>query len=526
MATTAKATTDTPGRTRRSARTPVARGVALLATAGFVAPVLAERWRLEPGIESQVTATSNSNFGGSELTRSDAERDTVIEVRPRLAFRGEGARFRINGSVGLNGVAYADRTQDSKVLPSADVTSRLEAVERFFFVEAGYRATQTSSDPFAVRPIDGSTVNTVTTTEARLSPYIEGTMRGDVRYSLRADNSWVREIGAPDGASTTAGYFGRYRAAMQKVPRPFGWRVEAERTFTRYEAEAEPSVGLTQARVFADYALTPEFMVAIRGGRESNDLAGGVESRSFSGFEFNWEPSPRTTLNAYRENRFFGPAWQLNFNHRMPRVAWTAVVSRNLDTAPQSLFELPATGNVASLLDSMYTTRYPDPVERARVVQDLMARNGLPASTRGPLSLLTDRVSIVTRREANIAFNGVRNTVKLTAYRVETVDVQDESSLSTGSSDENNRQYGASFLINHRLSQLITLNFTVDWNRIRSIGVTPADETTQRSADLRVNTQLTPRTNVFLGGRYRKIASNVVVAGQEKAVFLGLDHRF
>ncbi|MGD9835352.1 MAG: hypothetical protein AB7U92_21575 [Piscinibacter sp.] len=73
---------------------------------------------------------------------------------------------------------------------------------------------------------------------------------------------------------------------------------------------------------------------------------------------------------------------------------------------------------------------------------------------------------------------------------------------------------------------MITLNFTVDWNRIRSIGVTPADETTQRSADLRVNTQLTPRTNVFLGGRYRKIASNVVVAGQEKAVFLGLDHRF
>ena len=500
-------------------------GAALMAMVGMVPPASAERWRIEPGVDAQITATSNSSFGTADIARPGAERDTVVEIKPRVAFRGEGANLRINGSLALDGVAYVDRTQDSKILPSGDVNAKLEAVDRFLFVEAGYRAVQTSANPFGVRQSGGSTVNTITTTEQRLSPYIEA-MRGDVRYGLRADNSWVREIGAQSAASTTAGYFGRYTAHVERAPKPLGWRLEAQRSYTRYDNDAEDAVGLTQLRAWVDYAISAELMVALRGGQESNNLAGGVQRRGISGFEVKWDPSPRTTLNGFRENRFFGHAWKLAFNHRMPRLAWTINATRDLQTGTQSQFDLPATGNVGSLLDAMYTTRYPDPAQRALVVQQFMARNGLPNALPTALTLLTDRVSIVTRREATASFNGVRNTLALSAYRVRTEDADGVIALPTGTLDGNNVQTGVSVVLSHRLSQLVTLNFTQDWSRIRSIGSALGDETTQHGTDVRANLQLAPRTTGFLGGRYRKIDSTVVIDGQEKAVYLGLAHLF
>lgn len=497
----------------------------LMAVVAVVPPASAERWRIDPGVDAQITATSNSNFGNADVSRPGAERDTIIEIKPRVSFRGEGANLRINGSLVLDGVAYVDRTQDSRILPSGDVNAKLEAVDRFLFVEAGYRAVQASANPFGVRSTGGSTVNTITTIEQRLSPYIES-VHGDVRYGLRADNSWVREIGAETGASTTAGYFGRYTTYAERAPKPFGWRIEAQRTYTLYDNEAEDPVGLTQVRAWVDYAISPELMVALRGGQESNNLAGGVQRRGIAGYEVKWDPSPRTTLNGYRESRFFGHAWKLAFNHRMPRLAWTLIATRDLQTGTQSQFDLPVTGNVGSLLDAMYTTRYPDPAQRALIVQQFMARNGLPSSLATPLTLVSDRVSIVTRREATVAFNGVRNTLTVSAYRVRTEDADGVINLPTGTLDGNNVQSGASLLLSHRLSQLVTLNFTQDWSRIRSIGSALGDETTQQGTDLRANLQLAPRTSAFFGGRYRKLDSTLVLDGQEKAVYLGLAHIF
>lgn len=495
--------------------------IALLATGSCAGPAVAERWRIEPAAETQLQWTSNSDFG-----RSQGKEDTILQVKPKLTIRGEGARLNISGTVGLDGVAYVNRTQDSRIAPQADVTARLEAVERLFYVEAGYRATQVSEDPFSVRPESGSTVNSVTTTQSRLSPYIEGTAPGDVRYSLRSDNTWVREIGGTSGVSTTAGYFGRHSAAVQKAPRPLGWRFEAERSYTRYDNAVEPDFRLDQARFFIDYAITPEFMVAVRGGVESNNLVSGVERRHISGVEANWQPSPRTTFNAYRENRFFGPAWRGAFSHRMPRVAFNVTVTRNVETAPQSVFELPATGNVAGLLDQMYTTRYPDPVERARVVQDVINRNGLATSTLGPITLLSDRVSLATRREASVAFNGVRNTLTITGYRVLTEDLPDSGLLSTGTALGNNVQQGASVQLSHNLTSLLALNATLDWSRIRALGAVGNEETKQRSARVQLSIRASPKTNAFVGGRHRTIDSNVVQEGDESAVFVGVDHRF
>src|SRR5689334_20757327 len=83
------------------------------ACAGFAAtPAAADNWRLEPSVNSQLTWSSNANFG-----EGPARQDTILEVRPRVTIRGEGGRLRVNGTLGVNAVATAHDTQEDEVLP-------------------------------------------------------------------------------------------------------------------------------------------------------------------------------------------------------------------------------------------------------------------------------------------------------------------------------------------------------------------------------------------------------------------------
>ena len=50
--------------------------------------------------------------------------------------------------------------------------------------------------PFGVRPDSASTANTLTTTQARFSPYIEGFAAGDAHFRVRSDNTWSDEKSA------------------------------------------------------------------------------------------------------------------------------------------------------------------------------------------------------------------------------------------------------------------------------------------------------------------------------------------
>ena len=205
-------------------------------------------------------------------------------------------------------------------------------------------------------------------------------------------------------------------------------------------------------------------------------------------------------------------------------MAWSLLITRTLDTAPQALFDLPRTDNVAALLDAMFTTRYPDPIERARAVQDFIARQGLPISTLQPTSIYAQRLSLVTLRSATVALIGSRNTLTLAGYQSRTEDAVDAASSGGGTSLTNNMQDGVSLSLTHRLTQLTSVNTSADWNRIR--GLQTADRTVQYSARAQLSVQVAPKTAAFVGARYRKIESNVVPEGREGAAFAGFDHRF
>ena len=481
----------------------------------------AQRWGIDAGVSSQLTWSSNG-----ELGIGNGRDDTLLDLRPHLTIRGEGARLRVSGSAEFDAVTSANGTQPNRLQPQADLNARLEAIERLLFVEAGVRATQTSQNPFGARPEATTSLNTLTTTQARFAPSIEAEAGPQSRYRLRSENSWTRESGSTGAAPETgaAGYFGRHSLMYEHDARPFGWRIEADRSETRYRDDLQPALVLDVARLSIDYAFADDLTAGLRGGREHTSLVTHDDRRIVYGAQIRWQPSPRTTLAVFDEKRFFGSSWRLSFDHRQPQLAWNVVVSRTLDTTPQALFDLPRSDNVAALLDAMFTTRYPDPIERARAVQDFIASQGLPTATLQPVSLFAQRLSVVTLRSASVALIGTRNTLTLAGFQSRTEDAPDAGSLGSGASLTNNVQYGASLSLTHRLTPVIGLTASADWSRIRSLQ-TP-DYTVQRTARAQLNVQVLPKTAAFVGARYRKLASNVVQEGREGAVFAGFDHRF
>lgn len=498
-----------------------ARAAATLLLAGLpLGAAVGQVRQVEFGVGTDLTWTSNSSFGVS-----DGESDAALQVQPRVRVRSEGARVRINGSAAVSALTYANGTQRSRTDPTADIQARLEAIERLFFVEVGYRAAQTSGDVFGAQPDTASTANTLTTSQWRVSPFLEGQAGPDLRYRLRSDNSWTREIGETTVAPAAGGYFGRHGGSIEQDPRPFGWRLEAERSITRYDNPLEDEVIISLARGIVSYAPTPEWSVGLRAGQERNNVAAGEQKRrTLYGAESRWQPTPRTTLSVSGERRFFGNAWSLAFDHRRPLLAWSIAANRGVDTTPQSLFDLPATDNVAGLLDAMFTTRYPNPAERAQVVADFIEQQGLPRATSSPRSLFAPRFSLVTSRRASVSFIGVRHTLTVSGYAIRTEDALESGPFALGDVASNNSQRGASAVLSHRLTPLTSLTMTANWSRIRALNA--SDETTEQGLRIQFSMQLAPQTTGVFGARYRKLDSSIAFEGHEDAVFLGLDHRF
>ena len=509
---------------------PVKRRAGALAAAGFlagVAPLLAptdamaQRWTADVSVGSRFELTSNASLG-----EAGARGDAILGVRPHISLFGEGGQFKFSGTASLDGIVYLNHTRANRLQPQADLTASLQVVPRLLFLDADLRAFQTHVNPFGARPETGSTSeNSLTSVTARVTPRIEGMAGQHLHYQVRSDNAWLNESGANAtiAGSTSEGYYGQHSAFIEQDPVPGGWRLEARRSETHYRNSTLPPLVLDTVRASFVYAPGADIRLGLHTGYERTSFH---ENGAIYGIDAKWEPSPRTLLSAVGERRFFGTAWRLAFDHRTPSFAWNILSTRTLETSAQTLIDLPATNNVAAALDSIFTTRFPDPVERARAVQDFITSRGLPTSTLQPIALRQRQLSVINLNVATVAWIGVRNTVSLSAFHSRRQDALDASVIPSGGSLTNNTQVGASAAVTHQLTPSYSLIASADWSRIAAPAEFGGNRTTQQTARLQVNMRTAPKTTLVVGARYRMLNSSTSVSGNEKAAFVGLDHRF
>lgn len=511
------------GATARPA--PSTRLAAAVALALLLPGAEAANWFVEAGVRGELTATTNAN-----LERADrAEEDLLFAVTPTLTIRGEGRRLRVAGTVALTGVTYVNGAADSALVPLGSIEATLEAIERWFFIEAGVAASRSLDNPLGPRPDGASTVNRLNTTTTRLSPYIDRALPNDIRLLIRSDNSWTRS--GSGSLERDSVYAARHSFSLSREPQPFGWGLEATRTDERSESGTDRVPSIDVARLRLRYAPSEQFAIGARGGIERSDVYADRGSLGFAGAELAWRPTERTRLEGFWEDRSFGSGWQAGFTHRSPFVAWDARASRDLTSFAGAAIELPATGDLAALLDAALRTRIADPIERARAVEDFIARRGLPRSLNAPINLFSDQLVIRTAQSATITLIGTRSTLALTVFYQ-----RDESP--TGSSFAvltgpltDLRQRGGSLAYSLRLSSRASVLASAALSRSEgdtgtSTAAPLSGESRQQTYRLQYDYQLAPRSTGFIGVRRQLFRSDTLSDSNETAVFTGLGHRF
>jgi uncharacterized protein (PEP-CTERM system associated) len=477
----------------------------------------------EFSVRAQATLTNNSSYGN---VGGEGDVDLVLELVPTWRFHRQGARLRVDGSVALDMIGYVANTQVSRILPRANVLANLEAIDDLFFVDGTINVTQGLQNPFL--PTTGaSTNNLYTATQASVAPYLKGNLGRNVRWLVRSDNSytWTTQSSTP----LQDAYHMRNLAEVVRVPTPFGLTLRLTNEVTSYQNQLQPDQKLNTALAIVDYAVTPRFRVGLRGGYETTTYTSAEDSGPIYGANLTWQPSPRTVLDGFWESRFYGPSYQYRFSHRLRRLASSISGYRTISTYPQVLFNLPATNNVAGLLDAIFLARFPDPIERARQVEDLIVRQGLPDVLPQGAFVYNQSINLNTGATLAWALTGVRNTLGLNLFYLKTEQLPDARVPTTFINFNDNVQRGGSVTFSHRLNPVASLNATVTTRRPRGINENEGRESQQHAVSTQLNWQMTSRSTVFAGARFQiQDESGAVRFGSDRneaSLFAGLFHR-
>ena len=480
----------------------------------------AQGWATDASVTAQATLTNNANYGAAD----DRQGDLIFNLLPAISFSREGARLRVAGSASLNMIGYVDGVQTSRILPQVSVLANLEAIERLFFIDASIVANQEVINPFLPQPEFTSTVNQYTYWQGRLAPYLQGNFGQNFNWLIRSDNSftYTTQTDAPLGNA----YYGNQTAELVRRPTPLGYSMKLQKQLTRIQGQVQQDQRLNTALGTLDYQFTPQFSFGLRGGYENTNYTASETAGPIYGATLAWLPSPLTRVAGYWEQRFFGPSYVFDASNRQRMLASSLSASRQIATYPQLLLQIPATSNVSSLLNAILLGRFPDPIERAQQVQELINRQSLPQSLPAGTNIYSQNANVLTSATANFALIGVRNTLAFNLYYLKTETLPDSKIPPTFVLINNNVQEGAGVTLSHKLTPQIVLNGSLSGLQTRGFDSSDGLNSKQGIAQLQANFQLSNSNSLFVGARYQFQTSSTIGFGDtsEAAIFTGLFH--
>jgi uncharacterized protein (PEP-CTERM system associated) len=498
------------------------RALALLFLAASL-PARADSLFLEPTILERETFSSDANFA----TTSQRESDVISELVPSLYVRSVTKRLTFNANVVLDGIDYLHHSEPDRIQPSGNVDAVLEAVEKHLFFDAAAIANQERVNVFAATPSGPSTYNTFTEANYRFSPVFKGEVGEDIVYVIRADNGWVRQFGG-GAANLIDSRLGKQSAEISQVPKPLGWTFSAESSQTDFTDSNDPIVRESIGRAIVKLAPDQHWIVSARGGVEQENYLVDTGARGVVGAGVEWHPSERTQVEAIAEHRFFGAHWVYGAQQRADWFIVHVAGGRDVVTTAQSIFAVPPGGDMATMLDAMLADSIPDPIERARAVQGLLAAQNLPDAVASAMTIFSPAPMLVTDNKAAITLLGKQTALSISAYVLRTEPLTDgvASAFLVSGPAYDNEQKGVNATITRHISPYTSLTLFGQVNEVVSLGAASGEQTRGNDLTLQLTHELSPRSKCFVGARLQAIESNVTSDAREKAAFLGISHRF
>lgn len=470
---------------------------------------LERAWTIRPRVTLTETLTDNVAIN---RTANDKKSDLITELAPGIRIEARTARLKGYFDYALHGQFYA-QTDNSRTQNSLNTFGTLEAVDNWLFMDLSGTIAQQAISAFGTQSPSSSSINNNSTETAtyRLSPYIRGQFAGTVDYLLRYDLSTTRSDGANLANIDLAQWIGQLKSST-----PFQnlrWTIDANQQTSEYstgrKTEAET------LRAMGTYTLHPQFRVSLSGGRESNSYASQEqETHNTHGYGFDWTPTERTQISAFKEKRFFGDGHNISFKHRFSRSSIHFTDTRDVSLLPNQ-FSSAGMGTVYDqyfqLLENTepYASMPPGTKEIAvaNAVNLLLAQLQLNPNQQVTSSFLSSRANIQRRQQLSLALTGVRNTVTLMVNRNESQSILAAAALNDDfSQNDVIRQQGFSVNVSHRLSDLSNLNLLASRQESTGTG-TSTTKTTMTMYQVNVSTKLGAKTTGALSARHAQFDS-------------------
>lgn len=489
---------------RKSSSLPLAAPLAVLAV--LMAPQARAEWKLRPVVDLRETYTDNAAQAESGASQSQF----ITELTPSLSIANEGPRLKLSASVTEHLYAYSgnrpDNTNSSNLQLQANANAKL--IQELLFLDSSASISQQSVSAFGpqVTSTNGySNTNRAQVRTYRISPYLMhqfGTFATtDLRYShdsVKAGNSGLGESSSDSLSLSIAS-----GAAFNR----FSWGLQYSRQDIEDTLAQKSRIEIASANV--QYRIGQTLALTATGGYDRYDYEGlGDKTAGVSRtVGFYWTPSSRTSLRASVGKRYFGTTYALMSMHRSRNTVWSVNYDDNVMNS-RDQFLRPSSIDTASMLDRLFSTNFPDPLERKQVVDAYIRANNLPASVADNINYFSNRFFRQRQLQASAAFNMPRttavvsaNTTKRTALSTQQVDSVLLGSSLLNLNDDTSQKSGA-VVVNYRLSP--SSGIVLSFNKVTTDSLSTGVSNSSQSLSLGLTKQFRKKLSGSLDVRHNQ----------------------
>jgi uncharacterized protein (PEP-CTERM system associated) len=473
-------------------------------------------------LERRVSVGAMLSDNGN-LSATNPRSEQLLEVSPgvRLLLNGPRARGFLDYS--LRGFYYAQDTSGDNLRQALNASGTLNAWDNRAFVDISGVIDDQAVSAFSPTSKAFGDINRSQTARFRVSPHLSGEWAGLADYELRYSlETRITDVNTRADLTVQA-----LSLALGSRPQgqTLGWSLSASSQEVDYSLGRTTRADTLRADLIV--AITPQLRSTLYVGVEFNDiLTPARESHNTIGFDVDWRPSNRSRVFVGLEDRYFGNAHNIALEHRTARTVWRltdtrGVIDSPLQTAQASL------GSIYNLLDNLYASTVPDPIERAQRVNAELRSLGLPANAPVFQNFLSSSSTVQRAQSLSLALVGQRAVVTFALTRNRSSRLQ--SLINLGDDfDTNSRidQQGWSVNLAHRLSPISSVSASLGRQTSEGRGSGPTPANSETFFALGYTTRLAPRTSASLQMRHRRYDNSAVNAFGETSISALLTHRF
>ena len=443
------------------ARLKLARRLMAVAAAVVCGPAAAQgAMSVVPTVGLTVTATDNR-----DLSATRREADLITQISPGISVASRRGPLQGQLNYALNGVVYARDSGQNNVYHSLGANGRWSLLDGRAGVEANASAGRQLISAFGTQSPDANvgTGNQAQVVSYSLSPYFNGQLPSNAFYRTRVTFAESRSDAGTTGDTRSLNAVvgvGGQRGAL-------GWGVDLSRSIS----ETPQTARSHNSRITGSlsYLFDPELQGFVRLGTETDDIrTGSSERTTIWGLGVLWQPTPRTTLRADYDNRFFGRSHAFSFSHRTARTVWTAADARNFQTGGAAG---RAIVSAYDLFFAQFASVEPDPARRDVLVRNFLAANGLDTGSRVVIGgFLTSGPTVQRSQNLTAAYQGLRATLTVSLLSSNTRNLGNGSGQGDLANANAVRQQGLSVGYSHRLTPDSSFVVTTSLQRTPSAG--------------------------------------------------------